>query len=186
MWEGLTLEGGRIPKALLSARWLKCSSVLGIMDSRHVCACAPPPVPPRPPPPHPPSPEAAVGGGHQVVEDVEGGLGVGPSAHPQLLQQHRLERGTGGGFEAGRRLSPGARYRGDLLPGWRQRPPGRPGRSPARPRGRSGWRWRSWRWSCSRRPPGWCRPPATSPLHDSRVSRSPGRHGDRGRGPKLT
>lgn len=46
---------------------------------------------PRPRPQAPPSPEPAVGPRHQVVEDVEGGLALGPPAHPQLLQQHRLE-----------------------------------------------------------------------------------------------
>lgn len=40
------------------------------------------------------SPEAAVGSGHHVVEDVEGGLALGTPAHPQLLQKHRLERTT--------------------------------------------------------------------------------------------
>lgn len=50
VWEQLTFEGGRIPKALLSARWLKCSSVLRGQDveTRQVCARGgfPPPAPP--------------------------------------------------------------------------------------------------------------------------------------------
>lgn len=38
------------------------------------------------------SPQAAVGSSHHVVKDVEGGLGLRSSGHPQLLQQHRLSR----------------------------------------------------------------------------------------------
>ena len=38
------------------------------------------------------SPQAAVGPGHHVVKDVEGGLRLGPFAHPQFLQQHGLSR----------------------------------------------------------------------------------------------
>lgn len=95
-----TFACGRIPNALLSARWLKCSSVLRsekikspvestnrffllsqLCEIRRV----------------PRSPEAAVGSGHHVVEDVEGGLGFRPSAHPQFLQQHRLEHNSRSG-----------------------------------------------------------------------------------------
>lgn len=107
----LTLECGRIPKALFSARWLKCSSVLRGKDQNilvndseiqtgrihegamvRVAELGTLGTPGTPG-----LPEAAVGAGHHVVEDVEGGLSFRSSAHPQLLQQHRLEGNSGSG-----------------------------------------------------------------------------------------
>lgn len=98
-----TFECGRIPNALLSARWLKCSSVLRSEEIKspaestnrffllcQLCEIRRVPLVPR-------SPEAAVGSGHHVVEDVEGGLGFRSSAHPQFLQQHRLEHNSRSG-----------------------------------------------------------------------------------------